>query len=198
MFLRSLIFVLLCTGLNAAVTITFEQIENDVISSYSGTLDTNHPDISDVSTLSSAVAKFDPSLGYYTNPPGGWRTFAGSYVVDNSSSNSPFYDGPRLGNGRGFGTGTQLDPTQISGDAFGIFQNSLVLPDDWTSGSNISGQMTWANTSLDSLGIDTSQVHTWTLRGTGDTITMGVVPESSSYALLLGGLALGLVALRRR
>ena len=196
MLLRSLIFVLLCTGLNAAVNITFEQIENDVISSYSGTLDTNHPDISDVSTLSSAVAKFDPSLGYYTNPPGGWRTYAGSYVVDNSSSNSPFYDGPRLGNGRGFGTGTQLDPTQISGDAFGIFQNSLVLPDDWTSGSEISGQMTWANTSLASLGVDSSQVHTWTLRGTGDTITM-VVPEPSSYALLLGGLALGLVALRR-
>ena len=196
MFLRSLIFVLLCTGLNAAVTITFEQIENDVISSYSGTLDTNHPDISDVSTLSSAVAKFDPSLGYYTNPPGGWRTFAGSYVVDNSSSKSPFYDGPRLGNGRGFGTGTQLDPTQISGDAFGIFQNSLVLPDDWTSGSEISGQMTWANTSLASLGVDSSQVHTWTLRGTGDTITMAV-PEPSSYALLLGGIVLGLVALRR-
>ena len=196
MFLRSLIFVLLCTGLNAAVTITFEQIENDVISSYSGTLDTNHPDISDVSTLSSAVAKFDPSLGYYTNPPGGWRTFAGSYVVDNSSSKSPFYDGPRLGNGRGFGTGTQLDPTQISGDAFGIFQNSLVLPDDWTSGSEISRQITWANTSLASLGVDSSQVHTWTLRGTDDTITM-VVPEPSSCALLLGGIALGLVALRR-
>ena len=117
-------------------------------------------------------------------------------MVDNSSSNSPFYDGPRFGNGRGFGTGTQLDPTQISGDAFGIFQNSLVLPDDWTSGSEISGQMTWANTSLASLGVDSSQVHILTLRGTGDTITM-VVPEPSSYALLLGGIALGLVALRR-
>ena len=73
-----------------------------------------------------------------------------------------------------------------------------MLPDDWTSGSNISGQMTWANTSLDSLGIDTSQVHTWTLRGTGDTITMSVVPESSSAALLLGIIALGLMAFRRQ
>ena len=58
--------------------------------------------------------------------------------------------------------------------------------------------MTWANTSLDSLGIDTSQVHTWTLRGTGDTITMSVVPESSSTALLLGIIALGLMAFRRQ
>ena len=197
MFLRSLIFALLCTGLNAAITITFDEIGNDVISSYSGTLNTNHPDISDVSTLSRFAPKFNPSLGYYTNPPGGWRTFAGSYVVVNSSSSSPFLDGPRLGSGSGFGTGEESEPTQISGDAFGIFQNSLVLPDDWTSGSEISGQMTWANTSLASLGVDSSQVHTWTLRGTGDTITM-VVPEPSSYALLLGGLALGLVAIRRR
>ena len=73
-----------------------------------------------------------------------------------------------------------------------------MLPDDWTSGSNISGQMTWANTSLESLGIDTSQVHTWTLRVTGDTITMSVVPESSNYALLLGSLVLGLLAYRRQ
>tara|TARA_B100001248_G_scaffold253665_1_gene231165 strand:- start:294 stop:887 length:594 start_codon:yes stop_codon:yes gene_type:complete len=197
MLLRGSLFFFLCTGLNAAITITFDQTGNDVVSYYSGTLDTNDPNIFDYSRLGSAY-NFNPSLGYFTNQPGGWRTPAGSYVVDNSSSNSPFYDGPRLGSGRGFGSGGQINPTETSGDAFGIFQNSLVLPDDWTSGSTISGQMTWANTSLESLGVDTSQVHTWTLRGTGDTITMSVVPESSNYALLLGGLALGLVALRRR
>ena len=180
MLLRGSLFLFLCTGLNAAITITFDQIGNDVVSYYSGTLDTNDPNIFDYSLLGSA---------YNFNP---------SYVVDNSSSNSPFYDGPRLGSGRGFGSGGQINPTETSGDAFGIFQNSLVLPDDWTSGNNISGQMTWANTSLESLGVDTSQVHTWTLRGTGDTITMSVIPESSSYALLFGGLALVLVVLRRR
>ena len=197
MFLRGLLFFLLCTGLNAAITITFDQIGNDVVSYYSGTLDTNDPNIFDYTALVSAF-NFNPSSGHYANQPSGWRTPTGSYVVDNSSSNSPFYDGPRLGSGRGFGSGGQTNPTETSGDAFGIFQNSLVLPDDWTSGSNISGQMTWANTSLESLGIDTSQVHTWTLRGTGDTITMSVVPESSSYALLLGSLVLGLMAYRRQ
>ena len=198
MLLRSSLFFLLCTGLNAAITITFDQIGNDAVSYYSGTLDTNDPNIFDYSRLGSAY-NFNPSLGYYTNQPGEWRTPAGSYVVDNSSSNSPFYDGPKLGTaGRGFGTGTAFNPTETSGDAFGIFQNSLVLPDDWTSGSNISGQMTWANTSIASLGVDASQVHTWTLRGTGDTITMSVVPESSNYALLLGSLVLGLLAYRRQ
>ena len=198
MLLRGLLFFLLCTGLNAAMTITFDQIGNDVVSYYSGALDTDHADIFDYGTLGSAVTKFNPSLGYYVKTPSSWRTPTGPYVVDNPSSNSPFYDGPRLGTGSGFGTGTAFEPTQISGDIFGIFQNSLVLPDDWTSGSNISGQMTWANTSIASLGVDTSQVHTWKLRGTGDTITMSVVPESSSYAMILGGLVLGLMAYRRQ
>jgi hypothetical protein len=198
MLLRVLLLFLLSTGLNAAITITFDEIGNDVVSYYSGTLDTNDPAIIDISELNRFATKFNPSLGYYANPPGGWRTAAGPYVVDASSSNSPFFNGPRLGTGLGFGTGDEFEPTQTSGDAFGIFQNSLVLPDDWTSGSNISGQMTWANTSLESLGVDISQVHTWTLRGTGDTITMSAVPEASSYALLLGSLALGVVALRRQ
>ena len=188
---------MLCTGLNATITITFDQIDIDVVSYYSGTLDTNDPNIFDYSRLGSAY-NFNPFLGYFTNQPGGWRAPGGSYVEDNSSSNSPFYDGPRLGSGNGFGSGGQTNPTETSGDAFGIFQKALVLPDDWTSGSNISGQMTWADTFLESLGVDTSQVHTWTLRGSGDTITMSVVPESSSFALILGCLALGLLSLRRR
>ena len=198
MCLRISLCLLLCTGLHAAITITFEEIGTDVVSTYSGTLDTNDPNINDISELSRFASKFNPRLGYYANPPGGWRTAAGSYVIDASNSNSPFYDGPREGDGRGFGSGTETAPTTFTGDAFGIFQNSLVLPDDWTSGSEIAGQMTWANVSLEDLGVDSSQDHTWTLRGTGDTITMSVIPEPRSYALLLGGLFLGLVALRRR
>ena len=198
MLLRVLLLFLLSTGLNAAITITFDEIGNDVVSYYSGTLDTNDPAITDVSMLNRFADKFNPSLGYYANPPGDWRTLAGSYVVDSPLSSSPFFDGPRLGSGRGFGNGGYLEPTQISGDAFGIYQNSLVLPGNWTSGSEIAGQMTWTNISLETLGVDSSQVHTWTLRGTGDTITMAVVPEPSSYALVLGGLVLGVVFLRRR
>jgi len=36
------------------------------------------------------------------------------------------------------------------------------------------------------------------LRGTDDTITMTVVPEPSTYTLILGVLALGFVALRNK
>ena len=181
------LFAILTISLSGEVVITFEESSNNVVSIYSGTLDTDDPNINDISELSRFASKFNPSLGYYANPPGGWRTAAGSYVIDAPNSNSPFYDGPREGSsGRGFGLGTEIAPTSISGDPFGLYQNSPVLPDGWTSGSQISGQMTWENTTLENLGYDSSQNHVWTLRGTNDTITMIVVPEQASYGLLLG------------
>ena len=194
MFKRHLfcLFATLFTmNLCGEVVITFEESGNDVVSTYSGTLDTDDPNINDISELSRFASKFNPSLGYYANPPGGWRTAAGSYVVDASNSNSPFYDGPREGSsGRGFGLGTETAPTSVSGDPFGLYQNSLVLPEGWTSGSQVSGQMTWENTTLGNLGYDSSQDHVWTLRGTNDTITMIVVPEPATYGLILGLLSL--------
>ena len=115
----------------------------------------------------------------------------GLMLSTHPNSNNPFYDGPREGiSGRGFGLGTETEPTSISGDPFGLYQNSLVLPEGWTSGDQISGQMTWENTTLENLGYDNSQEHIWTLRGTNDTITMIVVSEQSTYGLKLGMLSL--------
>ena len=197
-YLGCLFATLITVSLSGEVVITFEESGNDVVSTYSGTLDTDDPNINDISELSRFASKFNPSLGYYANPPGGWRTAAGSYVVDASNSNSPFYDGPREGSsGRGFGLGTETAPTSISGDPFGLYQNSLVLPEGWTSGSQISGQMTWENTTLNNLGYDSSQDHIWILRGTNDTITMTVVPEPATYGLLLGFISLLFVGYRK-
>ena len=191
MFKYYLIATLITTSLFGEVTITFQEIGNNVVSIYTGTLDTNDPNIYDISELSRFASNFNPNLGYYANPPGGWRTAAGSYVIDASNSNSPFYNGPREGSsGRGFGLGAETAPTSVSGDPFGLYQNSLVLPEGWTSGSQISGQMTWENTTLENLGYDSSQDHVWILRGTDDTITMTVVPEPATYGLVLGFIAL--------
>ena len=71
-------------SLSGKVLITFKESGNDVVSTYSGTLYTDDPNINDISELSRFASKFNPSLGYYSNPPGGWRTAAGSYVVDAS------------------------------------------------------------------------------------------------------------------
>ena len=196
-FKLCLLFFLLASSLFGGITITFIETEGDVVSTYSGTLDTSDPNIFDISELNRFAPKFNPSLGYYANPPGDWRTAAGSYVIDASNSNSPFYDGPREGSGQGFGSGTETEPTTVTGDAFGIFQNSLVLPEGWTSGSEVSGQMTWENTTFAELGYDSSQDHVWTLRGTEDIITMTAIPEPSTYGLVLGFIALLLAGYRK-
>ena len=188
----------MATSLQAAISITFQEIAGDVVSTFSGTLDTDDPNIYDDSQISSG-GLFAPESGAYVSFASSWRTPNGSYVIDAPTGNfSPFYDGPREGIGNGFGTGTQATPTSVTGDAFGIYQNSLILPADWTSGSSVSGSMTWENTTLSALGYDSSQNHVWILRGTSDTITMSFVPEPSSYALLTGLAVLALAIRRRR
>ena len=180
---RFLLLFLTSITLRAEIIITFNETNNDVVASFSGTLDTNDPNIYDYSALGSGP-KFNPSLGYFISLPSGWRTPNGTYLIDGPTS-APFYDGPRLGiNGRGFGSGGSNTPTEVIGDAFGIFQGSLVLPNDWTSGSEISGQMTWEDTTLNELGVDSSEDHEWTLRGTADKIIMAVVPETSAFGLI--------------
>lgn len=190
-------FIVMATSLQAAISITFQEIAGDVVSTFSGTLNTDDPDIYDFSQIVSG-GLFAPESGAYVSFASSWRTPTGSYVIDNSSSNSPFYEGPREGSGRGYGTGTQATPTSVTGDAFGMYQNSLILPGDWTSGSSVSGTMTWENTTLSALGYDSTQDHVWTLRGTSDTITMTVVPEPSSIALLTSLGVLALAISRRR
>ena len=182
---RFLLLFLISIPLRAEIIIAFNETNNDVVASFSGTLDTNDPNIFDYSALGSGP-KFNPSLGYFNSLPSGWRTPGGTYLIDGPTS-GPFYDGPRLGSsGVGFGSGGSTIPNVVIGDAFGIFQTSLVLPNDWTSGSEISGQMTWEDTTLDELGVDSSEDHEWTLRGTADKIIMTFVPETSAFGLITG------------
>ena len=116
-------------SLSGEVVITFEESGNDVVSTYSGTLDTDDPNINDISELSRFASKIQSQLRLLCQSPWWLGTAAGSYVVDASNSNSPFYDGPREGSsGRGFGLGTKTAPTFISGDPFGVLSKFLVLP----------------------------------------------------------------------
>ena len=181
---RFLLLLLISISLRAEIIIAFNETNNDVVASFSGTLDTNDPNIFDYSALGSGP-NFNPSLGYFNSLPSGWRTPGGTYLIDGPTS-GPFYDGPRLGSsGVGFGSGDNTIPTVVIGDAFGIFQTSLVLPNDWTSGNEISGQMTWEDTTLDELGVDSSEDHEWTLRGTADKIIMGIFGTCFAIALFI-------------
>lgn len=96
-----------------------------------------------------------------------------------------------------FGTGALADPTSGSGDRFLLFGStgSIFVPVGYTSGAPLSGDATWANQTLSSLGL-TPGTYVWNF-GTGanaDTWTVNItaVPEPHQYAMAAG---LGLVGL---
>ena len=94
-----------------------------------------------------------------------------------------------------FGTGSLSYPSSGTGDAVGVGNGALVVPEDYVSGDSLSSSSTWTGASFASLGL-TPGTYTWTW-GEGanaDSFTISIVPEPSSAGLL----ALGLVALASR
>lgn len=114
-----------------------------------------------------------------------------------SSGNTLRYTitGPGAGT---LGTGGQTGFTSTTGTtSFGVDATRVSLSENYVSNSNISGESTIVGMILADIGLNPGS-YTWTIAGSNDTITMNVVPEPSTYAALLGALALGAVALRRK
>ena len=100
-----------------------------------------------------------------------------------------------------FGTGNQ-NYDASSGTANGDFSvrgSKLRLATSYTLGTSFSGVLIWANESFASIGL-TPGTYATTLSGgdAGATVTVNVVPEPSSLAMLAVGLACGSVGLLRR
>jgi hypothetical protein len=97
-----------------------------------------------------------------------------------------------------FGLGGFTVPTTGSGDTFGVrgLADDVTLPFGYISGTGLNGQSFYSGATLASLGA-TPGTYVWqtSFGGVDDSLTLDVIPEPSSLALLgLGGLAL----LRRR
>lgn len=98
-----------------------------------------------------------------------------------------------------FGTATSVTASSFSGDPFGLdAAGRFGVPAAYTSGSPISGSLIFSNQDFVDLGLTAgSGPYTWTLPSS-DTISLSVVPEPSTYALLSVLAMAGLALLRHR
>lgn len=100
-----------------------------------------------------------------------------------------------------FGDGTdQVFADSFSGDYFGVSTVEgvpyIALPDNYTTGTDITSAATWLNSTLDSLGITPG---TYIFGWSGDSVTVNVVPEPGTWGALAGaGVLMATVFYRRR
>lgn len=169
----------------AAITMSMEQVGDDLVISYSGTVNTAA--LTTAGTASDAPRIYgvigvvslggpltsqdvDPYRG--TNNPGGYITTGSSNLFADAST----------------------------GDKFAIlaFNSSLYLPDGYVSETFISGSATFNNATRQSLGFNDGVYHiTWGSGPTADSVTF-IVPEPATYGLLSGFAVLALLIRRRR
>jgi len=187
----SFLLVPLASSVQAALILNFTEITGGTVS-YSGTGSLNFGGMqaSDTGILISTLegAGINPAAGSFVNsgfgstpPPPTANKYTG--ITGPTSLGS----GAKTG-GPSFGYGFWFFPSA----------GELYIGSSYTSGSplNISGM--YPGKTIGTLGL-TPGTYTWTL-GTGaqsDTLTMNVVPEPSSFALL-GFAAAGLLVRRKR
>src|SRR5262249_8749074 len=173
----------------AGLTFTLQEVGPDVVMTGSGTVNT--AGFNNLSTWIAAANLIPQSAQFIVGGPG----------VQSGTSYSPI-SGPST-----IGTSLGVDATSGTGDGFGLGGQAelLFLPDNYVSGSQLSGTATYAGQTLVSLGVTPEKTYTWTW-GSGanaDSAVLQVgptaVPGPSSLVLLVAGLpALAAAARGRR
>jgi hypothetical protein len=173
----------------AAIVMTANEIGNDVVFSYSGTLNLAGMSAFDVTSITtSRVRALDTIVQ--------WRTaanrFSSRYL--NAFSSSP----QTLGSGSLTSADTSSATAVFGVSGPNLYLDNTLTASDWLNTTQ-SGSMTFQNNTLAGLGI-AEGTYTWVLSGTAaDTITLNAVPEPSSLALFgVGGVVFACVAYRRR
>ncbi|MGE9297244.1 MAG: hypothetical protein ACQKBV_13255 [Puniceicoccales bacterium] len=156
------------------MNIVFEQVDTSVVASYTGSFaNWNGTDGEEVSYASNAlVARLGESSGYFTSLDSNFWELDYSILSGTMGGSIPFADGFTFANSQ-------------DGDAFSVSFDTLILPNNYTSDTEISGSITFTNTEIADLeyepgALSAGSVFTFS----GYTFNVSVVPEPSTYAVL--------------
>lgn len=180
-----LLSLLTAAPASAAITLVISQQGADVVATFSGT--------ANLSALTSTGGTSWPSMI--------WGDFAfGDVIAVGASGDLDTYQGATVSPGWDI-LGGRKDATSSSGDAIRLMSNNIAFPQGYVSGDTISGSATWANTTLDALGL-TEGNFAWTW-GTGENadsigVTVNQVPEPGPIGLAAVAVAGWALSVRSR
>jgi hypothetical protein len=161
-----------------------EEVDDDVVVSYIGSLDTTGMGFGSGSNPNlRRVAPSSPNVYFLFLPAGLNGYYSHEGFGDDVWSVPP----------TAYGTGGATDTAIGSGDNFAFSPVSVMLAPGYVSETSISGTMTFQDASFDTLGI-AAPVNMTATTSSGDTITVTAAPEPATMSLL----GLGAVALLKR
>jgi hypothetical protein len=159
-----------------------QQVGQNVIVNGSGTINTD------------ALSRFSQQSRFATIVPANGTLCAGPVAQTPAAQ---FYG---LLGAINFGSGGQTNATSGSGDIVGVeFENRVVVPSGYISGTPLADSATYNSQTFSSLGLTQgTYVYTWGTGPTADSLTINIgtgVPEPASAALIAAPIAIA--ALRR-
>jgi len=154
----------------ASVLITAQETGANVVFNYSGSLNTTGLTFNG---SQSSTIQISPALGFFASLP------------TLTSASVKAFTGPTS-----FGTGGFTNASSSTGDVFAFYAyyQDLYFPNNYTSGSALSGSLTFDNTTLTGLGV-TPGTYTWNLTNGLDSFTLTTVPEPLTILGSIAGLA---------
>lgn len=190
---KSLVFLglfLMSMSAKAGLILNIEQVGNDMVASYSGSINL------DAVIIEPSSAIF--VSGLYSDP----NRFG--FSVGNSIINTfaPVYEMPNLVPAIGIGTVPYISTADETGDPFGFGYvdtpgfniKQLILPSGYVSGAFIAGSATYTNTDLFSLDfVGGSYTFSFGQNGISETITLNIqspalntvnAPATAAFAIL--------------
>lgn len=180
-FYLSFVCFLTVRSSDAALNLSIFEDSGDVVLQASGGVDTTALTFSRATNSVSYIRATGAFVQSANGSHSVWSGISGPTSINGTADSAGSYD---------------------SGDIFGVRGNegTIYLPNDYSSGANISGESRWVGETLTSLGLEAgSYTWTWGSGETADSLTLNVVvPEVSSYPAIFGLAALVAVGLRRR